>query len=85
MESINLKMPVKDQFACFNFLDKENKGFVNYEDFCKISDSHRRDIDPASEIIKAYKDSDEITKKILKDGSQQKNAISPERREIERQ
>lgn len=78
-------MPVKDQFACFNFLDKENKGFVNYEDFCKISDSHRRDIDPASEIIKAYKDSDEITKKILKDGSQQKNAISPERREIERQ
>ena len=69
MESINLKMPVRDQFACFQFLDKENKSYVNYEDFCCLSDSHRRNIDPASEIIKAFKNSDDAARKVIKDGS----------------
>ena len=47
-------MSVEDQFRCFKYLDKDHKQFLNYHDFCNLSDEHRRGIDPAQHMIKQY-------------------------------
>jgi Ca2+-binding EF-hand superfamily protein len=63
MEAIKLKMSIKDQLECFKFLDREDKGFINYEDFCGLTDTRRRNIDPAAQMIKAFKNLDYSEKK----------------------
>lgn len=47
LESLKVKMSVDDQFVCFKYLDKDNKQFLNYHDFCNITPERRRGIDPA--------------------------------------
>jgi len=32
----------------FQYLDKDQKGFIDYQDFCNFSDERRMNIDPAS-------------------------------------
>jgi Ca2+-binding EF-hand superfamily protein len=51
MEAMKVKMSIKDQLECFKYLDRDDKGFINYEDFCWLTDTRRRNIDPAAEMI----------------------------------
>jgi len=63
MEAIKIKMSAKDSLECFKYLDRENKGFITYEDFCWLTDIRRRNIDPAAEMLQAYKNLDYSEKK----------------------
>ena len=63
MEAIKIKMSAKNSLECFKYLDKDNKGFITYEDFCWITDIRRRNIDPAAEMLQAYKNLDYSEKK----------------------
>ena len=47
MEALKVRMAIQDQRKCFEFLDKEKKGFLDYKDFCNLSEERRRGIDPA--------------------------------------
>lgn len=47
-------MSVDEQFEVFRHLDKGNKGFLNYHDFCNLSDERRRGIDPAQAMMRQY-------------------------------
>jgi|688.fasta_scaffold78155_5 Ca2+-binding EF-hand superfamily protein len=47
MEAIKLKIPMKEQIECFKFLDRDGKGYINYNDFCGLTDTRRRNLDPA--------------------------------------
>ena len=39
----------------FNHLDQGRKGFIDYNDFCNLSDERRMKIDPASAMLAEYK------------------------------
>jgi hypothetical protein len=43
-----------DQLLVFNHLDKRGKGFVDYRDFCNLSDERRLKIDPAATMLQDY-------------------------------
>lgn len=63
MEAIKIKMSAKNSLECFKYLDRDNKGYITYEDFCWITDIRRRNIDPAAEMLQAYKNLDYSEKK----------------------
>lgn len=58
LEAIKLKIPVKEQQKIFAYLDQGSKGYITYDDFCNITDERRRKIDPAKEMIDAYRNKD---------------------------
>lgn len=48
MEALKVKISPDDMIAVFNYLDKTKKGYIDYQDFCNLSDERRLGIDPAS-------------------------------------
>lgn len=54
LETLKVKVSLKDQYRCFKYLDSEEKGFVTYHDFCNLTDERRRQIDPAKKMVDEY-------------------------------
>jgi len=54
MESLKVKMSIEDQLQCFKHLDKTMKGFIDYKDFCNLSEERRLGIDPAKKMLDDY-------------------------------
>lgn len=48
LEALRVKLSSKQILQIFKHLDKEQKGFINYTDFCHLCDEKRMNIDPAS-------------------------------------
>lgn len=48
MENLKVKLSSKDQLLIFNYLDKDRKGYIDYADFCNLSEERRNNIDPAA-------------------------------------
>lgn len=42
LETLKVKVSLKDQLLCFKYLDTEEKGFITYHDFCNLTDERRR-------------------------------------------
>ena len=77
LEALNLKIAVKDQLKIFKFLDNNSKGYINYQDFCNLSDERRRKIDPIA-LIKGGSDAASNASGVR---GPNYNALSPENRE----
>ena len=60
LETLKVKLSSKDYFLAFNHLDQAGKGFIDYADFCNLSDERRLNIDPAAAMLKEYKESGKI-------------------------
>jgi hypothetical protein len=41
-----VKIPLEEILQIFTYLDKDKDGFINYNDFCNISEERRMEIDP---------------------------------------
>ena len=79
MEALKVKMSSKDQLLVFNHLDVGEKGYVNYQDFCNLSEERRLNIDPASHMLEEYRNKGHLSYNF---GAKQ--AKSPSRREKDR-
>ena len=44
----------------FNHLDQGRKGFIDYNDFCNLSDERRMNIDPATAMLAEYKKTGQV-------------------------
>ena len=80
MEALKVKMSSKDQLLVFNYLDKGQKGYIDYQDFCNLSEERRLQIDPAQHMLDEYK-----AKGQLEYNYGPGKARSPSRKELERQ
>ena len=47
LETLKVKFSSKDLLMVFKYLDKEQKGYIDYADFCNLSDERRLNLDPA--------------------------------------
>ena len=56
MENLKVKLSSRDQLLVFKYLDSDGKGYIDYADFCKLCDEFRFGIDPASEMLKEFKE-----------------------------
>ncbi len=63
LETLKVKLSSKDLLMVFNYLDAKQKGFVDYADFCNLSDERRLNIDPASAMLKEYKETGKVLTK----------------------
>ena len=41
MENLKVKLSSRDQQMIFNYLDKDNKGYIDYNDFCGLCEERR--------------------------------------------
>ena len=56
LETLKVKQSSKDLLMVFKHLDQSGKGFIDYADFCNLSDERRLGIDPATAMLKQYKE-----------------------------
>ena len=56
MENLKVKLSSRDQQMIFNYLDKDNKGYIDYNDFCGLCEERRYQNDPANEMLKEYQE-----------------------------
>ena len=54
LETLKVKLSSKDQLLVFKSLDQGRKGFLDYNDFCNLSDERRMKIDPAAAMLREY-------------------------------
>ena len=79
MEGLKIKVSTADQLMVFNHLDKGGKGFIDYQDFCNLSDERRLKIDPAASMLQDYEKTGAMTNYTGKNKTR-----SPSRKEFER-
>lgn len=60
MENLKVKLSSRDLLLIFNYLDKTNKGYIDYNDFCGLSEERRNNIDPAALMLQEYKETGKI-------------------------
>lgn len=60
MENLKVKLGSRDLLLIFNYLDKTSKGFIDYNDFCGLSEERRNNIDPAAMMLQEYKETGKI-------------------------
>ena len=72
-------MSAGDQLLIFNHLDQNAKGYIDYRDFCNLSDERRLKIDPAATMLQDYEKSGAMTNYTGKNKTR-----SPSRKEYER-
>ena len=60
MENLKVKLSSRDLLLIFNYLDKAGKGFIDYNDFCNLSEERRNNIDPATLMLQEYKETGKI-------------------------
>lgn len=51
MENLKVKLSSKDILQIFNYLDKDSKGYIDYNDFCGLVEERRSNIDPAASML----------------------------------
>ena len=49
-----MKLSSKDLLLVFKHLDAGRKGYLDYNDFCNLSDERRMNIDPATAMLREY-------------------------------
>ena len=79
LEGLKIKVSTADQLMVFNHLDKGGKGFIDYQDFCNLSDERRLKIDPAASMLQDYEKTGAMTNYTGKNKTR-----SPSRKEFER-
>lgn len=80
LEGLKVKMSAKDQLQVFHHLDKGQKGFIDYQDFCNLSDERRMKIDPAAQMLEDWEKTGHMINYTGKNATR-----SPSRKEFERQ
>ena len=79
LEGLKVKMSAKDQLMVFQHLDQGQKGYIDYQDFCNLSDERRLNIDPAAQMLKDYEQTGTMINYTGKNATR-----SPSRKEFER-
>lgn len=79
MENLKVKLSSRDQLQIFNYLDQGKKGYIDYNDFCGLSEERRNNMDPAAFMLKEYKDTGKVQYSFGK-----KQARSPSRQNAHR-
>jgi Ca2+-binding EF-hand superfamily protein len=54
VENMRMKLSTKDISEMFNYLDTNKDGYINYLEFCNLSEEKRRGIDPFENDHKTY-------------------------------
>ena len=52
VENLGIKYTSSELKDIFKYMDKENKGNIDYRMFCSLCEERRRDIDPFSNQVK---------------------------------
>lgn len=60
MENLKVKLSSRDQLLIFNYLDSDRKGYIDYNDFCGMCDERRNNMDPATAMLKEYKEKGQL-------------------------
>jgi len=45
LDHMRIKFTTDQMLSIFNYLDKDQKGFINYTDFCEMAEERRRKLD----------------------------------------
>lgn len=51
LETLKVKLSSKDLSLTFRYLDADHKGYIDYNDFCNLSDERRMKMDPAAQML----------------------------------
>lgn len=60
LETLKVKFSSKDLLMVFKYLDNGQKGYIDYADFCNLSDERRMKIDPAQAMLKEYEETGQM-------------------------
>ena len=63
LETLKVKLSSRDMSMVFNHLDEGRKGFIDYANFCNLSDERRMKIDPATAMLQEYKQTGKVMTK----------------------
>lgn len=55
METLKVKITLKEQLECFTYLDREGKQYIDYDDFTGLAVERRANIDPAKQMLEQFK------------------------------
>jgi Ca2+-binding EF-hand superfamily protein len=55
IETLKVKITLKEQLECFNYLDTDQKQYINYDKFTGLAVERRSKIDPAKDMLELYK------------------------------
>lgn len=55
LEMLKVKMNLKDQLACFKYLDHDDSQYLTYDEFCGLTVERRANIDPTTKQIQAQR------------------------------
>lgn len=55
IETLKVKITLKEQLECFNYLDSDKKQYIDYDDFTGLAVERRAKIDPAKEMLEQFK------------------------------
>lgn len=79
MENLKVKLSSRDILQIFNYLDKDKKGYIDYNDFCGLVDERRANIDPAASMLQEFKEKGTLSYQFGK-----KQVKSPSRAQAQR-
>lgn len=55
LENLKIKLSSRDALLIYNYLDDAKKGYIDYNDFCNLSEERRNGMDPGLIMMKEYK------------------------------
>jgi len=55
METLKVKITLKEQLDCFNYLDRDKKQWIDYDDFTGLAVERRSNIDPAKQMLEQFR------------------------------
>jgi hypothetical protein len=47
LETLKVKISLREQLECFKYLEPDNKDYITYDNFCALAVERRANIDPA--------------------------------------
>ena len=47
LETLKVKISLREQLECFKYLEPDNKDYITYDNFCALAVERRAKIDPA--------------------------------------
>ena len=77
IETLKVKITLREQMECFNYLDKGAKEYLTYDDFCGLTKERRSQFDPAKAIIEQFRKNQKeqaLSERIVKGMSPEKKA-----------
>jgi hypothetical protein len=73
LELLKVKMNLRDQLACFKYLDADDSQYLTYDEFCGLTVERRSNIDPLTKQIQARKQASQSEVKDRKSPSPDKD------------